>query len=223
MSANILPLRIPSLKGIPILKKTEKVIKTFDKIFIGITGKKDIRHLKYNNWGIFDADTGKEFCTFNNFVNLSFAHGSSIATAPLEGDKLKSYNKTKSPYTLIVSITRTGSNLLRQLFLTSLEEALNNTKNIRIITPEITYPLTQVIRIAYKRDASQGKLLTLELSLQEIRLVDDKQADNTKKDSGKVIKDHGQVQPNPPTPNSAIESLPNKLQDALSKFGGLPL
>lgn len=131
---------------------------------------------------------------------------------------MKSYNKINSPYSVTVSITRTGSTLLRQLFLTSLEEALNNTKNIRVITPEVIYPITQATGISYKRETETGKLLTLNLTLTEVRVTEGRQADNAKNDSGKAIKEHGQLQP-----NSTITSLPNELQEVLSKFGGLPL
>ena len=131
---------------------------------------------------------------------------------------MKSYNKINSPYSVTVSITRTGSTLLRQLFLTSLEEDLNNTKNIRVITPEVIYPITQATGISYKREAETGKLLTLNLTLTEVRVTEGRQADNAKNDSRKAIKEHGQLQP-----NSTITSLPNELQEVLSKFGGLPL
>ena len=107
---------------------------------------------------------------------------------------------------------------MRQLFLTSLEEDLNNTKNIRVITPEVIYPITQATGISDKREAETGKLLTLNLTLTEVRVTEGRQADNAKNDSGKAIKEHGQLQP-----NSAITSLPNELQEVLSKFGGLPL
>ncbi|MGL4686446.1 MAG: hypothetical protein ACRCVY_06815 [Commensalibacter sp.] len=46
-----------------------------------------------------------------------------------------------------------------------------------------------------------------------------RQADNAKNDSGKAIIDHEQIQPT----LGIVNSLPNGLQEVLSKFGGLPL
>lgn len=222
MSANILPLNMPNITGIPVLKKTESklnVIGSFVANTVVQEGLYYLRRYLTNQWGLFDADTKKEICTFNNFVSLQFKQQSNVPTAPIENDGFKSYNKINSPYTLTVTITRTGSTLLRQLFLTSLEEVLNNTKSIRVVTPEVTYPITQVTGISYKRDTTTGKLLTLELTLQEIRVTAITLSGNTKNDSGKAIKDHGQIQPT----LKMVNSLPNGLQEVLSKFGGLPL
>ena len=123
-----------------------------------------------------------------------------MPTYPMEAGSFQTYNKVTMPYDARVVMTKGGSTLERQQFLTAALAAADSTNLYSLLTPEIMFISANIGHVDFRRTAVNGvSLLTVELWLQEIRNTATAQFSQTKEPSGASQANTGTVQTQTPT------------------------
>lgn len=135
---------------------------------------------------------------------------------PVEGGKFANYNKVERPANPVVVLSLSGTQADRTKFLNALDAAVKSTNMYSVHTPEVTYINYTLERISLRRAADKGgNLLTVEVSLQEVRQVSAAFSQTgpiaSPKDPGAASPvDSGKVQSISPT-TSTLKSIASKL------------
>ena len=204
---------VPNASGVPALARSGLKAPLIAKAVLGAAQGMLWRAFQtQTKWGIWDAK-GKPLGDPSKFTGIaamaleSLGLGSTLSTGsveyaketrvsdfPIEGGAFASYNKVKLPSNPQVVLRMQGTEAERKKFLDAIDAACNSTNLYSVVTPEIQYSKCTIERYSYMRSAQSGAtLLTVTITLKEIRQVDvtytvkPKQADaSPKKDSGRV-------------------------------------
>lgn len=161
----------------------------------------NIANTGVSQWGIFDQ-SNTQVIVPDSFKSLSYKHGWRIPNYPMEQGAFQSYNKVQMPYEPRVVFTKGGTVADKNTFLEELETIADSIDLYSVVTPEYTYTNVSVEHIDYQRTATNGaSLLTVEISLQEIRITTPGAFSNTAAPSGADVTNDGTVQTG--SPNSA--------------------
>jgi hypothetical protein len=170
-------------------------------------------------WGIFAAGTTNIVLTPDSFKSLNYKQGWRIANYPMEQGAFQSYNKVQTPFEVKVAFTKGGGDSERTNFLSTLATLANSFDLYDVVTPEITYSNVSIESYDYVRTAINGaKLLTVDISLLQIRLAAAANFTNTATPSGSGTVNGGIVQPIPVTtgPNLAPDGNPTSAAQSAS-------
>lgn len=131
----------------------------------------------------------------DSVVGIDYKKEFAVAMYPVEQGQFESYNKVRLPYFLRVVMTKGGAVSDRAGFLKTLEEAAKTLQILDFVTPECTYFSCTVQQVSYRRTSTNGvELLTVEVSLQEIRVTASSVTSNTATPQGASQVNGGPVQ-----------------------------
>ena len=146
-------------------------------------------------WGLFNK--GANALPMATFVGLEVIADSEITKAPIEEGSFQSYNRVKKPAELRVKLAKGGSADSRGDFLMAVAALKGNMTILNLSIPEGRYSTPLVItRYNYSRTSTNGvSLLTVEVTLEEVRQTVTTTYSNTAEPSGADPVNGGSVQP----------------------------
>jgi hypothetical protein len=170
-------------------------------------------------WGIY-AQGGNVALECDSVFELEPSREFRVSDFPLEKGGFQSYNKVATPAETRLTVTKGGSDVDRQAFLTALDQLVESVDIFDVITPDTTFLNRNLVRYSYHRSAERGAtLLTVELVTIEVRETADVQFSNSKEPSGHEASHNGPVQaetptktqmppPAPPSANPTVAAIP---------------
>jgi hypothetical protein len=125
-------------------------------------------------WGIFYSLPGEKIGTQaikpDSFLDLDYSNDANIPTFPQEQGAFASYNKVQSPRSYTISMSKGGSKKEMTDFLTELEKLQATLELFTIVTPNRSYPRTNITKVEYKRSSYNGAgMIVATLHFTEIR------------------------------------------------------
>lgn len=146
-------------------------------------------------WGIYDGQ-GTIVLQPDSVNTLEFQREFRVEDYPLEQGAFETYNKVALPYEARVTMTKGGSVEDRKQFLGTVDALSFDTNLYSLVTPEETYLNANLTHYTYSRSVSNGAgLITVELTVQEVRITTAPQFSNSKSPSGADAVNDGSVQP----------------------------
>lgn len=187
---------VPAYPGVPAIPRaTGAAVAPITVLAIGIgtlAGVIGSAMQQPTQWGIFDSSgnqlggsnatngilaalasqiTGSSTPTLSTY-SFDYTKETTISDFPIEMGSFASFNKVERPGNPTVTLSFAGSESDRTTFLNAIDAACKSTGLYSVMTPEIQYVNYNIERYAYRRRAANGAtLLTVEISLKEIRQV----------------------------------------------------
>lgn len=150
--------------------------------------------LAQQQWGIFTQD-GDPVVDPDNVASIDDGIEYRIANYPLEAGSFESYNKVTTPREIRIAMTKGGTLPERQDFLKTLKALEPKLDLYNVSTPEETFLNMNIAAVRKSRTQSSGAtMLTVEVTLQEIRIAAPAAFSNSKEPSGADPVNNGQVQ-----------------------------
>lgn len=145
-------------------------------------------------WGLYGAD-GQQMVVFETFVGIAFNQGGQISSYPMEQGGFSSFNKVEAPFDATITLAHAGDQASRNVILSVLERIVGSTELYTVATPEIVYPSANLVKYSYSRaDKNGSSLLTVVLTMNEVRQTAVLQSSATQEPSGAAQESNGQVQ-----------------------------
>ena len=105
----------------------------------------------------------------DSFVKFEYKKDNKIPNYPIEQGSFQTYNKVALPYEVKLTITKNGS---ISPFIVKINELLNSTALLTIVTPDAIYKTTNLVHFDYRKEARNGAVLLIaELTFQEVRIA----------------------------------------------------
>ena len=155
----------------------------------------------FSVWGILYASnvkvrklTGTYALEPDSFVKFEYKKDNKIPNYPIEQGSFQTYNKVSLPYEIKLVVTKNGS---ISPFIVKINELVNSTTLLTIVTPDAVYKTTNLIHFDYRKEARNGAVLLIgELTFQEVRIAPNPSAPTTSPQGAKTTP-LGQVSPLP--------------------------
>lgn len=145
-------------------------------------------------WGIFTPD-GQPFAIPDSVASVDFRRQFRVADYPIEDGGFMNYDKVATPYDSRVRFM-VGAD--RPSFLDAVDIACRSLTLYDVVTPDYVYHNANIIHYDYRREAAAGvSLITVDVWLQQIRVLPTAQYANTKAPEGASTSDNGTVQARP--------------------------
>lgn len=149
-------------------------------------------------WGLYLKD--KLVIEADSVKSIDYRKASRVSDYPQEEGAFQSYNKVSSPFESRVELTKGGSQRDRAAFLDAIEKAAASLDIYDLAMPEKTYTGVNIEGYEFRRSADAGLgLITVELSLVQVRQTATTAFRNTSQPSGATVQDVGTVRPETPT------------------------
>lgn len=230
---------IPKVPGVPSLPRSS-VSNAIARSVLGAVQGALWRVLQVQTrWGVYDAqgrplaDPGIFGGPLGTFGGMTLSTGAvdysketKVSDFPVERGTFASYNKVESAATPTVTLHMSGSEDERKDFLEAVDRACKSLDLFSVVTPEVTYIDYTIERYSYqRRSASGATLLTVELTLKEVRQVSSAYSISTlvklpQDVSATPSVDNGKVQAKAPDV-STLKGIANKLPELAGKVGEL--
>lgn len=227
---------VPDVPGVPALPRSPNFPPT---AIVAISAIQGIvwRALQVGSkWGIFDAKgkalgdpklfTGLSgdaaqalgIGATNSFNAIDLAKETRASDFPVERGSFATYNKVETPCNPLVTLCFSGTEAERRAFLEAVHSASLSTDLYSVVTPEVTYINYTIERYNYSRRNTSGhSMLTVDISLKEVRQVSSLYATSSKppitapkQPTATTTTDSGKVQAKTPR-SSALNSLKKAL------------
>lgn len=118
------------------------------------------------------TDDGSRALAFDSMLDISVANGAEIVTAPIEEGGFAAYNKAAGPRDIRVTLASQASLPEQQAVLECLDDLVEKTTLVTLITPSQAYFSLNLQSYDYRRTGRDGAtLLVVQLSLREVRQV----------------------------------------------------
>lgn len=145
-------------------------------------------------WGIFDQG-GEPIVDADNVAGVDDGKEYRIANYPLEQGSFLSYNKVATPAEIRIAMSKGGTLSDRQDFLKTLKSLQGDLKLYNVVTPEEVFTNMNIANVRKSRTQSNGAtMITVEVTLVEIRIAPAASFSNSKSTSGASPVDNGPVQ-----------------------------
>ena len=157
-----------AIAGIPaVLRRAGTLVDAREAL---ATAGRDVSNtIAAQRWGIFSKD-GAPVLEADNVVSFEHSGEFRIADYPLEGGSFESYDKVATPFAVRIALSKGGTVVEREAFLSTAQSLLESIDTYNVVTPERTYLNVNVTRIGLTRNATNGAgMTTVELVLQEVR------------------------------------------------------
>ena len=129
-------------------------------------------HDEVQSWTLLSED-GADVLTFDSMLSVEVSAENQVAYEPIEKGSFAAYNKAATPTQLRVKLARSGSDYDQQSMLNTLDRLCDGADLLTLVTPAQEYAGYNLEAYSYGRTDSGGAhLLVVELSLVEIRQVD---------------------------------------------------
>lgn len=133
----------------------------------------------YGNWSLYNED-GTQAVPFDTFFSVEVSNEAKVTQYPTEPNQFASYNKVQSPGAVSVTVGLTGGAIDRASVLLALEELVQSTDLLSIVTPEKTYTDYNLESYDYTRVAEEGvDRLKVNLRLVEVQQVESEYSNET--------------------------------------------
>jgi hypothetical protein len=152
----------PFLPGVPALLNYSQVVgAAADVVIISNLFKAGSNAV----WGIFDATANVEVLKPDNFISVEFKKEMNISNYPIEQGAFNSYNKVRTPFSIILKISKgssvgiatTNSTVSdRDTFLNELDSLLASNMLFTIVTPEASYSNVNLEEYDFRRELQNG-------------------------------------------------------------------
>jgi hypothetical protein len=120
-------------------------------------------------WGIF-TESGAQAVVPDSFLELDYVNSSNIPTYPQEQGAFASYNKVPNPRAHSIGMSKGGSKKEMTDFLTLLESLGDSLDLFTIVTPNRSYPRTNIDKCEYRRSSFGGAgIIVATIHFTEIR------------------------------------------------------
>jgi hypothetical protein len=150
------------------------------------------------SWGI--AQNGVFVIVPDSIVSVDFKRDWQIPNYPMENGAFQSYNKVTTPYDVHVRMTKGGTESARAEFLAAIDAMAASLALYDVVMPDAVYQNVNISHYDYRRTSTNGVgLLTVDLSLVQIRVAPAAAFTNTAQASGADAQNGGSVQPQTPT------------------------
>jgi hypothetical protein len=154
-------------------------------------------------WGIFDG-TGALAVEADSCVSFDFGQEFKTSTYPIEDGGFASYNKVATPFQPRVTLTKGGGPAERAAFQAQINAVIQSLALYTVVTPDAIYPSVSLVRQAFRRTSQNGvTLLSVDLWLEEIRIVAAAGFSNTQSPTSQDPQNGGAVTPSTPTPQQS--------------------
>lgn len=208
----VVPLypNVPDVPGVPpLLRNPLGAISNIVLSALGSLG--EILLPQALQWGIYDT-SGSPVLIVSSVIALDYRKDFRISDYPIEQGAFVSYNKVETPTEIRLIVTRDGSQTDRSDFLAQLRGLQGDLNLYNVVMPEQVYSGFNVEHVDYRRTAQNGvSLLTVAISLVQIRMTGATQFTNSQQPSGADNVNGGTVQP---------EETPDPI--AVDMLGGTP-
>lgn len=149
-------------------------------------------------WGVYldnaiaiDADS---------FVGMEYDGDWRVPNYTQEQGAFQSYNKVRMPFSVMVTLSKGGSEADRNAFIVQTAAAAESINLYDVVTPEFVYASASIVRVGYRRIARNGAHFILaDLHFEQIRITATQAFSNTKAPSGANAVQTGTVQPQTPS------------------------
>ena len=147
----------------------------------------------------------------DSIVSIDYKAESHISNAPMEQGAFQAYNKVQEPSHVTLLLTKGGSDLDRQGFLSDIDTLQKGLQLLTIQCPEENYYDMNLERYLYRRTATEGfTLLQVEAYFVRVRITVQSAFSNTAASSGAATQ---ATNPIPQTPNdSTIDQVATNFQ-----------
>jgi hypothetical protein len=153
-----------------------------------------------SQWGLFDSSGVNVLNPDSVFALDDFMHEFRLSTFPVEEGSFGTYNKVATPFEGRFIMNKGGSLSDRTTFLETLEKIVADTNLYVLATPELSYPNVNMPRYRLRRRSDAGfQLISVEVSLQEIRVAAAPAFSTTQDPTAKAPVTTGAVQSVTPT------------------------
>jgi len=160
-------------------------------------------------WGIYL--NGEVVVIADAVTAVEYKKDSHISDYPIEGGKFETYNKTAQPFDVRVTFVAGGSDANRALFLSSIEDIVDDYNLYSVITPEATYQNCNVVHHDYRRTTQNGRgIIAVTVWLKQVRISTSSTGSTTAQPSGASAVNGGSVQTS--TPSSAQSAAATNIQ-----------
>ena len=123
------------------------------------------------DWSLYKSD-GSQAVPFDTFFSLDVASDGKVTTYPTEPNGFFAYNKVQSPNIINVTLGLTGGTTERRSVIEALEELVESTEKLSVVTPEKTFTDYSLESFDYTRAIGDGTdRLKVNLRLVEVREV----------------------------------------------------
>lgn len=186
---------IPALPGVPPLPRQAGQAVTILRALTGDTNA--IRSLLQTQaWGIFNSE-GRAVLDPDTIVEFDFRREFRVSDFPIEGGEFASYNKVRTPFDIVLRVTKSGPLADRTIFMTQVEGLCASLDLFTVVTPENSYVNANFTGFAVQRSGQSGvNMITFDLYVRQIRIAPS--ADMTT-ERPLEAQDNGAVQPVTPT------------------------
>lgn len=146
-------------------------------------------------WGIFFY--GVPVVLADNVVTMEFRQDWRISNYPQEEGSFASYNKVAMPFEAKLRFSAGGTLANRQLMLATLNAIAPGTLLYDVVTPERIYSSCNITHLDFKREANNVGLLSVDVWLEEVRVVESLSFSNTAGPSTAGMSNSGLTQATP--------------------------
>jgi hypothetical protein len=134
-------------------------------------------------WGVFQQN-GAPALVSDSVASVDYSREYSVSDYPQEQGAFASYNKVQQPFDSNVTIL---SSLTRQQLLNTLEPIVASLALVSVVTPEVSYPSANLTGYKLRRTMRSGvTLISVDLSLKEIRVTATTASAGTQRPVGQV-------------------------------------
>jgi hypothetical protein len=117
-------------------------------------------------WGIYQ--NGVPVVIADTVADLGYTKAYAISDFPVEQGAFQTFDKVEQPFEARIRFVSGGSSAAREALIESVEAIIGDLEFYEVATPEKIYFNANIVREEYRR--TTGGLLTIEVSVQEIRL-----------------------------------------------------
>ncbi len=150
-------------------------------------------------WGLYRSG-GAIALQVDSIVKVAPQREFRVSDYPVEQGGFQSFNKVAMPGDLRVTVTKGGTDSVRQGFLVTLDQLMETTELFNFVTPDSAFLDRSIIHYDYERTNDRGvTLLTIEIELLEIRQTAKSAFTNSKAPSGDGTVQGGPVRPSAPS------------------------
>lgn len=191
--ANPLYPNVPLTLGVPAVLRLPGQIDPPDPRLRSESGQLDDA-LAQQQWGIFDQN-GTTVVNPDNVVAVDDGVEYRVPTYPLEEGGFESYNKVATPIDVHLAMSKGGALIERQEFLKSLKALVPKLDLYHVVTPEEVFINMNIVAARKSRHLGAGAtMITVEVTLQEIRVGAKATLSSSKEPSGASPVNNGSVQ-----------------------------
>ena len=169
---------VPANPGVPPVLRQVGAINSNIVLLVADVGR-IINLFSGPQWGLF-AKGAAPVLIPDSVLKVSYRNETMVSSAPQEKGGFMSYNKVQQPFNARVTFAKGGTAASRLAFLTACEAALHSLELYDLVMPEGSRKNVNVTHYDFERTAMSGvTLLTVDVWVEEIRIVGSPQFSNT--------------------------------------------